>query len=411
MAFIGSSVSFANDSYTEYFSEEREFVVVDNALDSITYLYSDENTGYLYSHNIDTKEEKLIFEQNVTNYYVWNEHIYCVVNGKSIVKITVKGENPETILTASKDIEQLYVNDDLIFYLSNNSIYRYHRESQTTDRMVRDDYIYFFYPYSNFVIEWNTLNNLSSVKSLNYYAETINYLYRFSFEKNISTTETRSSAVYIHGKVIPNSKYPSGSYYSQNGSACSCHDENTCSTSVNSCNCKSYTGLDGKTKYQCRAFAAEMYNYIWSSSMYSVKNSTARNVNSSSAALNYIRSLSTGTLVDATTIYGAHAFILVDFSDTDVTIYEANWPGNCKVRYISMSYADFAKIYTKFTTTYIGNHSYASTYYYNNRYHWNNCSLSKCNGSSPYTLHSFSNVNGVEKCVCGYSVSTTKGVK
>lgn len=89
MIFSASSISFAADSYTEYFSEEKEFVVTDNAVDWSTYFYSDEENGYLYSRNVDTEEIKLIYPQNVTEHYLWKENIFCVVNGKSIVKITV----------------------------------------------------------------------------------------------------------------------------------------------------------------------------------------------------------------------------------------------------------------------------------------------------------------------------------
>ena len=97
MLFSSSSISFAADSYSEYFSEEREFIVTDNALDWSTYFFSDEENGYLYSRNVDTEEIKLIYAQNVTEHYLWEENIFCVVDGKNIVKITVTGQNPQTI--------------------------------------------------------------------------------------------------------------------------------------------------------------------------------------------------------------------------------------------------------------------------------------------------------------------------
>lgn len=76
MIFSVSVAAFATDNYSEYFSVEREFDVVDNALDYSTYLYSNEETGYLYSRNVDTKEERLIYDKNVTNHYVWDGNIY-----------------------------------------------------------------------------------------------------------------------------------------------------------------------------------------------------------------------------------------------------------------------------------------------------------------------------------------------
>lgn len=50
---------FATDNYSQYFSAEREFTVVDNALDYSTYLYSNEETGYLYSRNVAQKKNAL----------------------------------------------------------------------------------------------------------------------------------------------------------------------------------------------------------------------------------------------------------------------------------------------------------------------------------------------------------------
>ena len=222
MIFSASGEAFAVDSYAEYFSAEREFTVVDNALDYSTYLYSNEETGYLYSRNVDTKEERLIYDKNVTNHYVWNSSIYCVVDGNSIVKITASGSNPETILTTAKDIDRLYVNNDLIFYQMDNAIYRYYIESGATDCIVEADYIYFFYPYSNFVVEWGAGDGIvyrvdtsavNSVDSSGTPNTTTLDEYTFIEEINVQAAAA-ATVTYVHGKRIPITIYPNGSWKS-----------------------------------------------------------------------------------------------------------------------------------------------------------------------------------------------------
>lgn len=410
LVFSSSISSFASDSYTELFSKEGTFNVADNTINQSTYLYSDEDTGHLYSYNIETEEETLIYKDNITDYYVHEEYIYCVINGNKIIRINANGTNPKEMIVTNLGINQIYANDDIIYYSTDNSIYQYYISSKTNNCIVNDENIYFFFPCSNIIVEWNTIDNYRNIKQKNIQTNQIDIKDAFSFDNSININTTRASTVYIHGKRIPKTDYPNLSYYSDNSSACNCHDLNSCCDSETSCNCKTYKGLDGIYKYQCRAFAAEMYNYIWGTSNYSLSNLTQRNIDSTLAARNYIRSLPTGSLIDAETIYGPHAFILAGFTDTGVTIYEANWPSNCQVRYITLSYSDFNTFYKYFNETYIGNHTYSSTYSYSSQYHWKNCSMTTCNGSSPYVLHSFTNTGGINSCFCGYVATTSKGI-
>lgn len=137
--------AFAADSYSEYFSEEREFVVGDNTYMSSIYFFSNSNDeGYLYSKNIVTGESTLVFEQPVTKSFMWNEYIYCVVNNTDIIRISITDQNPVPILNANKEITQLYANNDLIFYSTESAIYRYHIDSQINDKIIESENIGFF---------------------------------------------------------------------------------------------------------------------------------------------------------------------------------------------------------------------------------------------------------------------------
>lgn len=422
MIFSASGEAFAVDSYSEYFSAEREFTVVDNALDYSTYLYSDEETGYLYSRNVDTKEERLIYDKNVTNHYVWNGSIYCVVDGNSIVKITASGSNPETILTTEKDIDRLYVNDDLIFYQMDNAIYRYYIESGATDCIVEADYIYFFYPYSNFVVEWGIGDSVvyrvdtSAVNSVDSSGTSnTTTLDGYTFIKEIDVQA--AAAVTVHGKRIPVTSYSDGTYYTKNGKACKkvsaggCHDNKTyaCTyTKIGTCpNCKDYNGLG----VQCMGFAYYIYNYIWNIPINKDdKNETEYNTSTEPDARSVLWNIPSGTHVRVSgPETSGHSIIITNVTQAGVSIYHANGDGTCKVQHEFLSFQNYAKKYSKIKFTYDAAHSFKTTYSFDDRIHWYPCTASSCNAKGSIAYHSFfTNSQGKFQCSgCGYVSNTS----
>lgn len=410
MIFSASSVSFAADSYTEYFSEEKEFVVTDNAVDWSTYFYSDEENGYLYSRNVDTEEIKLIYPQNVTEHYLWKENIFCVVNGKSIVKITVSGQNPQTVLTTDKDIDQLYVNDDIIFYLMDNAIYRYHINSQTTDRIVQDDYIYFFYPYSNFIVEWGDGNGKVCRINLRTRGSVPAYIDEYTFIEEISSTSTSSTSAYVHGTSLPLSTYPNQSYYTKTGFACKkvsaggCHNNShVCTYAIGTCaNCKDHNG-----GAQCLGFAHYIYKQIWGFDVNkdTDKNTKTYNTSTTPSARNALWNLPSGTHARVTgPNTNGHSIIIANVTSDGVYIYHANGSGGCKVEYGYLSFDQYRQEYTAITFTYDALHTFKKTYSFDETAHWLPCSSSGCNGKKSIGSHSLvANSQGIFVCsVCGY---------
>lgn len=406
--------AFAVDGYSEYFSAEREFAVVDNALDYSTYLYSDEETGYLYSRNVDTKEEHLIYDKNVTNHYVWNGSIYCVVDGNSIVKITASGSNPETLLTTEKDIDRLYVNDDLIFYQMDNAIYRYYIESGATDCIVEADYIYFFYPYSNFVVEWGTGDGIvyrvdtSAVNSVdgNGTSNTTTLdEYTFIEEINVQAAAA-ATAVTVHGKRLPLTSYPNGSYYNKIGRACTCHNSKEQCTNLDengrgTCySCEKYNNAA-----QCMGFAHYIYYQIWGVDV-SGKDENEVNTSSEAKAREFLWSISSGTelRVRLKNSISKHSLVVVGTSRTGVTIYHANGSGGCEVEYQTLTFEEFASKYEAVVFKYNNRHSFRTAYTFDERIHWHQCKTSGCNGKTDIAYHSlFTNSQGKAECsVCGY---------
>ena len=421
MIFSASGEAFAVDGYSEYFSAEREFTVVDNALDYSTYLYSDEETGYLYSRNVDTKEERLIYDKNVTNHYVWNGSIYCVVDGNSIVKITASGSDPETILTTAKDIDRLYVNNDLIFYQMDNAIYRYYIESGATDCIVEADYIYFFYPYSNFVVEWGTGDGVvyrvdtSAVNSVDSSGTSnTNKLDGDTFIKEIDVQA--AAATYVNGQRIPRSEYPHGSYYTKTGKSCKresnggCHDDDeACTKDKGTCTTCIY--YPHKQAIQCMAFAHDTYKQIWGVEVSGISY-LYKSLNTSVAARDFLWSISSGTEVRVsgpeTT---GHSIIIANVTGNNVTIYHANGSGGCMVEYETMSFAGFVSNYNNIISIYSANdrHSFSSRYSYDGSLHWTPCTTNNCNGKGNLSHHSLVPTSqGKSQCsVCGYVSNTS----
>lgn len=420
MIFSASGEAFAVDGYSEYFSAEREFTVVDNALDYSTYLYSNEETGYLYSRNVDTKEERLIYDKNVTNHYVWNGSIYCVVDGNSIVKITASGSNPETLLTTAKDIDRLYVNNDLIFYQMDNAIYRYYIESGATDCIVEADYIYFFYPYSNFVVEWGTGDGVvyrvdtSAVNSVDSSsASNTTTLDGYTFIKEIKAQAAiTATATSVHGVGLPLSRYSHGRYYNKIGRACTCHDSserctNIDSNGVGTCySCEKFNGAA-----QCMGFAHYIYYQIWGVNVSGINN-LYQSLSSSVEARDFLWSISSGTEVRVSgSNTTGHSIIIANVTGNNVTIYHANGSGGCMVEYETMSFAGFVSNYNNIISIYSANdrHSFSSLYSYDGSLHWTPCTTNNCNGKGNLSHHSLVPTSqGKSQCsVCGYVSNTS----
>lgn len=406
MLFSSSSISFAADSYSEYFSEEREFIVTDNALDWSTYFFSDEENGYLYSRNVDTEEIKLIYAQNVTEHYLWEENIFCVVDGKNIVKITVTGQNPQTILTTNKDINQLYVNDDLIFYLMDNAIYRYHIDSKTTDCIVQDNYIYFFYPYSNFVIEWSDGSEYQEIKRIDNRLRGVTAINGYSYLDNTNNTRSATN-VTIHNKSIPHNSYPTTKYYNVNkNNPCECHPySNSCPHLADNepCPyCKNYS-LGNKSGWQCFGFGYEIYGYLWGS--LPVRNNNVRIVSSEPAARKEFWSVPAGSHVrlKLKNSTGEHSIIVAKVTMNGIYSYEANWEYGCGISYEELSFGTLANRYEKIVFVDEGKHTFSTGYITNSSMHWRSCVT--CGDKTSLGYHVYD--SNMVCSVCNYRSNTS----
>lgn len=159
------------------------------------------------------------------------------------------------------------------------------------------------------------------------------------------------ATVYEARKTLADIKreYPDGSYYTYDGGPCECHS--WCEYYSN-CNCIKYDDSS-----QCVAFAKYVFynlrGYKWvngSTTWLNITNNTA------TESKNALLGVPAGTYVLAKRNSGSleHSLSIVGTTSTTVTVYDANSGycsankksyNNCKVRYLTMTWAEFAAQY------------------------------------------------------------------
>lgn len=413
-----SSTSFAVDSYTEYFSEEREFTVGNNTYGFSTVFFSnEEDNNYLYSRNVDTKVETLIVAYPVLEVFLWDEILYCSTPSNKLIKMSITGDEIEELITVDNTITQIYANGELVFFSTPNSIFRYHIDSNTNDKIIDDENIGFFYPYSNYVVEWSR-NDEKNAYRYDVSDDSIVPLDDYTFMKRIGYAQHMSRSTYnINGIPLP---YTSGylgvnRYYNTlpNNTSCAAHHsagpcddingfhENDLDDNCQICRCyPDPAGVD-LYAYQCAGFALEVYDNIFGD--FPSKTNVNREINGEADARNFFEDIHIGTLARGRRGSYDHSFIVLNITNTGVTIYESNINGPCMNTTSTLTFAKFDEKYSKIKYTYEGIHSF-SGYSYDRNYHWKACITSNCGYTKDRELHDFMQViSGVKRCrTCMY---------
>ncbi len=180
---------------------------------------------------------------------------------------------------------------------------------------------------------------------------------------------------------LPLPGYGSGTYFSYNGKACTCHDDcdaiipsgysdvgkcyiiernsSNIITSVTNGNCKMYN-----SSIQCKGFADYVYK------VYCGEDISSRTSVTLSDSYNSIPSSSTGAALMQELLSSLpvgsnirvhvrgksynHSFIISAKSSTGVTIYDANRVGNCKVGNQTKTWSELASMYDKVVSAWRG---------------------------------------------------------
>ncbi len=155
------------------------------------------------------------------------------------------------------------------------------------------------------------------------------------FYKNTVYPEIRSSAPKAS---LPLPSYPSGSYFSKNGKACT-HHKSGCNIN-GSCGCKSYNN-----SIQCMGFANYVFKQYNGVDCVS-SNSNGKLTNITAASLKtYFNKLTVGSHFRYMGTNGIpHSFIITGKTSTGVKVYEANYSANnCIVGQRTITYESLAK--------------------------------------------------------------------
>lgn len=162
--------------------------------------------------------------------------------------------------------------------------------------------------------------------------------------ENYINTDFYKNTVYPERKIatprasLPLASYPSGSYFSKSGNACT-HHKSDCDIS-GSCGCKSYNN-----SIQCMGFA----NYVFK--QYNGVDCVASNANgeltdiTATSLKNYFNKLTVGSHFRYMGTNGIpHSFIITGKTSTSVSVYEANYDSNnCVVGTRTITFETLAK--------------------------------------------------------------------
>ena len=148
--------------YETYFSEEIEFE--DIGIYTGGYSFGVNKSGGLYRYPSDTPvsevcREFLFPEYFVGDYALVYEEIIFSVNGEMLCRSNLDGSDFEVIYelpeSAKGNITKLFADEDVIWFQSGDTIYRFHRSSDTLDEIIKKEGLIFWNPLTNYSIRYD----------------------------------------------------------------------------------------------------------------------------------------------------------------------------------------------------------------------------------------------------------------
>lgn len=161
---------------------------------------------------------------------------------------------------------------------------------------------------------------------------------------------------------LPLSAYPSGSYFTVNGSACSSHDDcnagsfSSTYTLINTNpavagNCKKFNG-----GIECMGFAYYVY-YQYNGINCSNANrlDKAFSITNTDDAQSYFAHLPVGSHIR---VNDKHSIIIAGFSYSGISVYEGNSDSRCRVNYTTKTWSQLSTSYPQITYGFAQSHSH-----------------------------------------------------
>jgi len=177
------------------------------------------------------------------------------------------------------------------------------------------------------------------------------YLPNHIFAYNSSS----SYSVTIGTQKLPFSDYPAGSYFTDNGKACT--DHNNCGagasyTNEGACNCKCTWNGVALLSTSCYGFANMVFYRLFGHTTYSNTIKVVSNISAGSINTTYLYNLfSGGSIKPGAHIRTAagHSMIFMGYDSSYIYTYEGNYDSQCRVGVISRTWSEFS--------TYLSNRS------------------------------------------------------
>lgn len=157
----------------------------------------------------------------------------------------------------------------------------------------------------------------------------------------VSSYTYKDGFVKIGEVSMPFSEYMPGTYFTKDGTPCTCHDKNTvnCVLSGDDCNCLRFITVNGKEldllAVQCIGFARycfyRLFGFIdhdMNSSLFYNAGTIENGQVTADSVKNLINTLKPGAHIRFKLAYTEHSVILLSKSDKGFTVYQANSGGN-----------------------------------------------------------------------------------
>ncbi len=385
--------------------------------------------GYLYTKNFNTGVIRQLINVKVNCFFEVNDRVYFPYDN-SIYCVDYLGTQLTEIYSANGMIGEnvVQVKDDDIYFILDNVLVKYNVDEGTlnelfsadgmTDLYIRSDneFVYLIDKEMHYVIFNDAINNnaneLNSVSLNRNYNDVVvddvqvmNYLLSEEIDIEENDASINSSTVtyqkdYNLTQIM--ASYPSGSYFTQDGTACYHHGSGSCSY-YGGCNCKNYDYA-----IQCMGFAKYASDRYAHKSSWNPPSAEQYEPNTRFNSVNQIKTyfdrMTTGAYVllsHSDNETGFHAMFYVKSDSNGVTTYECNINGHCDVATYYTTYEGYKTRFNTCYGIYTVSHNYSSTATsYNANFHKYNCTT--CGG---YILeYHYGSTLGNGTCMkCGYS--------
>ena len=173
-------------SYEEYFSEIRKYSGIEKSEQYKDILFFTNNKNdyeFLYNESIGenflcrmglySDKYEVIIPQDISDFcFYLNDTLLCIINQTQIVMTDMDGNQLKILYEADNPLSYLFASNELVFFMSNNTIYRIYVPTMTVDEICRNDEMIRFEPVSNVEVIWEKDNP----EWINYFNETQDFV-------------------------------------------------------------------------------------------------------------------------------------------------------------------------------------------------------------------------------------------